>query len=164
MSSGKLLCYAANRCKNGIQHIAHTQYSYYLVALGDILPKTRSIVVVYMDIACKIKHTWKRYIDQELVGKLDSATIEYLRSIQMHVNWLHAAGHNFECQIKNSGRYQDDAGRRVGEQIEQLWSMLKVSPCICSACGLTQLRLITCCIAKMGLQAVDFANACKLLS
>jgi hypothetical protein len=80
------------------------QYSYYLLALGKILPQTRSVGVVYMDIACKIRDTWTRYIDETLVHELDPATIEYLRSIKMHVNWLHAAGHNFECQINNSGR------------------------------------------------------------
>jgi predicted phosphoadenosine phosphosulfate sulfurtransferase len=102
------------------------QFSYYLVALGEILPRTHSVGSVYIDFACKIKKTWKRYIELVLADKLDPDTIEYLRSIELYVNWLHASGHNFECQISNSGRFQDGAGRRVGEQIEQLWSLIKV--------------------------------------
>ncbi|GIL52613.1 hypothetical protein Vafri_8431 [Volvox africanus] len=34
-------------------------------------------------------------------------------------------GHDLACQLQNSGRYTDEAGWRVGEEIEQLWSMGK---------------------------------------
>ena len=43
------------------------------------------------------------------------------------VNWLHAAAHDFPCQLRNSGRFRAGAGWAVGEQIEHLWSLTRVS-------------------------------------
>ena len=47
--------------------------------------------------------------------------------LQIMVNWLHAASHDFQCQIKNSGRYREGACWAVGEQAEQLWALTNVS-------------------------------------
>ena len=48
------------------------------------------------------------------------------------VNWLHGAGHKFECQLQHCGRYQPDAGCVVGEQCEHLFSLTKVGHCRCN--------------------------------
>jgi len=50
-------------------------------------------------------------------------------NLQIMVNWLHAASHDFQCQLKNSGRYRTGAGWAVGEQAEQLWALTNVSVC-----------------------------------
>ena len=38
---------------------------------------------------------------------------------------MHAFDHDLPCQLKNSGMYHQGAGRRVGEQTEHAWSLLK---------------------------------------
>eukprot|EP00983_Pelagomonas_calceolata_P120249 1160687-Pelagomonas_calceolata.AAC.2 len=47
------------------------------------------------------------------------------KDVRIMVNWLHASSHDLSCQILNSGRFMDGTGWVVGEQIEQLWSLLK---------------------------------------
>jgi hypothetical protein len=112
-------------------HFQHSQFSYYLLILAPLLAAARIIGIVYIDFACKIKKTWSRYIEdvltaQESAGQLPPGTCEHLQDIKLHVNWMHGAGHTLECQVEHSGRYQQGAGRRVGEQPEQLWALFKV--------------------------------------
>ena len=44
------------------------------------------------------------------------------------VNWLHGAAHVESCEVVNSGRFMEKAGRRVGENQEVIWKFLKVKP------------------------------------
>lgn len=100
---------------------APENYSIYLVMLRNVLVAARGRVKdIYIDFGCRISKTWLRYLDH---ARNDT---ELLRRVRILVNWMHAAGHNMSCQLKNSGRHTEGAGWRVGEQTEQLWSLLKV--------------------------------------
>ena len=46
--------------------------------------------------------------------------------VVLMVNWMHAASHDMACQLRNNGRFQQGTGWVVGEQVEQLWAMVKV--------------------------------------
>lgn len=48
-------------------------------------------------------------------------------SLEVMVNWMHGASHDLLCQLENCGRFKKGSAWSVGEQIEQLWSLLKVS-------------------------------------
>ena len=49
--------------------------------------------------------------------------------IKIMVNWMHGASHDMSCQLRNNGRFQEGARSVVGEQAEQLWSMIRVRYC-----------------------------------
>ena len=76
---------------------------------------------VYIDFACRLKGRWQRF----LAGR-HPAVQQACSKLRLMVNWMHAAGHSWTCQLVNSGRFILGAAWRVGEQSEQLWSMLKV--------------------------------------
>ena len=44
---------------------------------------------------------------------------------EMLVPWMHAFDHDLPCQLKFNPLYRLGAGRRVGEQTEQLWAKMK---------------------------------------
>ena len=75
---------------------------------------------VYIDFGCRIRSTWQRYVAQH------SDLPDAAAALRILVNWMHGSGHDVACQLKNSGRYADESGWRVGEEIEQLWSIGKV--------------------------------------
>lgn len=93
------------------------QFCFYLLSLGR-LTKQCSELDVYIDFGCRFKVTWERY--------LASLDLPEKPDVHIMVNWMHGASHQMSCQLQNCGRFQDGAGARVGEQMEQLWSLLKV--------------------------------------
>ena len=52
-------------------------------------------------------------------------------ALRIMVNWMHGSSHELSCELQNSARYKESAARRVGENVEQLWAMLKVSIVYC---------------------------------
>jgi hypothetical protein len=96
------------------------QFCYYLYMLEHIVRARPDIKDVYMDFGCRIRSTWARFI----AGHPDLPT--EAANVRILVNWMHGSGHDLACQLQNSGRYTDDAGWQVGEEIEQLWSIGKV--------------------------------------
>ncbi len=46
-------------------------------------------------------------------------------SIDFHMGWVHGSAHDWECEQVHSGLYREGTGRRVGEQSEQLWALVK---------------------------------------
>lgn len=95
-------------------------YSYYIYLLLQLLQERSDLTDVYIDFGCRFKVTWERYLS------LHPELPQHARDLRIMVNWLHAAGHDHACQLRNSGRYTPGAGRRVGEEAEQVWSMTKV--------------------------------------
>jgi len=56
----------------------------------------------------------------------DAATKARAAQLQLLVPWMHGSLHSKKCQHTHCGRFVQGAGRRVGENTEQLWSMVKV--------------------------------------
>jgi hypothetical protein len=96
------------------------QYSYYLHMLNHLVQRCDNIGDVYIDFGCQFKKAWKRYYDAH------PYLPQHARDLRILVNWLHGSGHSLSCEVVNSGRYTVDAGRAVGEQMEQLFSETKV--------------------------------------
>jgi hypothetical protein len=94
------------------------QYCYYLLSLQQLVGSCTKLDV-YIDFGCRLKKTWQRYVHNQDIH-LQEADVRIL------VNWMHGASHEMSCQLQNCGRYQTGAGWRHGEQLEQLWSLLKV--------------------------------------
>jgi hypothetical protein len=104
----------------------HEQYCYYLLSLQQLVGQCDKLDV-YIDFGCRLKKTWQRYVQDRDVHLQQC-------DLRIMVNWMHGAAHEMSCQLQNCGRYQQAAGWRHGEQLEQLWSLLKVqSPSICWA-------------------------------
>ena len=49
-----------------------------------------------------------------------------MKELRIMVNWMHGAAHELGCELENSARFKEGAARRVGENVEQVWSLLKV--------------------------------------
>ena len=96
-------------------------YSYYVYLLLHLLSARDDVGDAYIDFGCRFRTTWARYVAQH------PELPQQARDLRIMVNWLHAAGHDLSCQMLHSGRYTLGAGRRVGEEAEQLWSMTRVS-------------------------------------
>jgi hypothetical protein len=79
-----------------------------------------------VDFACKLKVTFRNYIAAWEVMLLQEGTHAAMKGVRLLVNWMHGSSHDLPCQVTNMGRYALAAGRKVGENIEQLWSQLKV--------------------------------------
>lgn len=45
--------------------------------------------------------------------------------VDVVTGWLHGTAHDYACELKYCALHRDGTGRRVGEQIEQLWAALK---------------------------------------
>lgn len=99
------------------------QYAYYIIILMWLLMLCTSIKDVYVDFACKLKVSWKAYLD---ANKDDLGEHEHIRQVRLMVGWMHGASHVLSCQLKNCGKFIPDTARSIGEQAESLWSMLKV--------------------------------------
>eukprot|EP00983_Pelagomonas_calceolata_P008896 288793-Pelagomonas_calceolata.AAC.1 len=97
------------------------QFLYYLLILKILLEQGCPVNDVYIDFACKVKVTWKRFYETWD----DSALREKAERLRLLVPWMHGSSHNSSCQHYNCGRFAFNAGCRVGEHTEQLWSMLK---------------------------------------
>lgn len=95
------------------------QFTYYLILLSWLLQHAPQVRDVYIDFGCRLAITWARY-----TAGLSAA--DGLGRLRIMVNWMHARGHEEACEVVNSARHHLDAARRVGENVEQLWSMLKV--------------------------------------
>lgn len=95
------------------------QFSYYLIMLAWLASVTPQLQDVYIDFGCRLSKTWARFV-QRFPG------IPGAEQLRIMVNWMHAQGHEEACEVVNSARHHLLAARRVGENAEQLWSMLKV--------------------------------------
>lgn len=94
-------------------------FSHYILLLTNLVLERADIGDVYIDFGCRFKKTWKRFVEQHPELPAQAADLRIL------VNWLHGAGHDLACEVSNSGRYTKDAGRRIGEEAEQMWSLTK---------------------------------------
>lgn len=97
------------------------QFAYYLYLLHYLVQERPDLTDVYIDFGCQIRSTWARYVAAH--PELPDAASQ----LRIMVNWLHGSGHEIACQLVNSGKYSEGAARRIGEEIEQLWAMTKVS-------------------------------------
>ncbi|KAG2487245.1 hypothetical protein HYH03_014087 [Edaphochlamys debaryana] len=95
------------------------QFAYYLLMLGHLVKERPDLKHVYIDFGCRFKHTWSRYVARQPDLPQSAAQLKIM------VNWMHGAGHDLACQLTNSGRFTEGAGRQIGEEIEQLWSSTK---------------------------------------
>ncbi|PNH11695.1 hypothetical protein TSOC_001461, partial [Tetrabaena socialis] len=95
------------------------QFAYYLFMLDHLVQQRPDVQDVYIDFGCRIRSTWERYVAAHPQLPAEA-------KLRIMVNWMHGSGHDVACQLTNCGRYMEGAGRGIGEQIEQLWSMTKV--------------------------------------
>ncbi|KAF5829012.1 hypothetical protein DUNSADRAFT_16713 [Dunaliella salina] len=90
------------------------------VLLKYMVQECPSLKNVYIDFGCRLSKTWERHLQD--LGENVPATAN---AVRIMMNWLHASSHDLSCQILNNGRFMEGTGWVVGEQIEQLWSLLK---------------------------------------
>ena len=106
-----------------IRHNSFTSNLYRLLQVTNILIycvdcfSILQATDVYIDFGCRLRITWAWYL-------IIHCSLE--SSLRIMVNWLHARGHQEQCEAVNSARHDLDAALRIGEYIKQLWSMLKV--------------------------------------
>ena len=96
------------------------QFVYYLVQIKHIMYARPELKDLYIDNGCRIKHSWLEYVEAH------PEMPQEWEDLRIMVNWMHGSAHDLKCELLNSARFKDDAARRVGENTEQLWSMLKV--------------------------------------
>eukprot|EP00983_Pelagomonas_calceolata_P071220 1151123-Pelagomonas_calceolata.AAC.2 len=70
---------------------------------------------IYVNFGCRLHKSWERYVK----------VCNGHSNLQIMVNWMHGAAHDMSCQMKNCGRFKEGTAWSVGEQIEQLWSLMK---------------------------------------
>lgn len=103
------------------------QFIYYLIIITALVSHCPNLGFVYVDFACRLSVTWKRFIAKQGSKVFQSPNLlAAANGLQLLVNWMHGSTHDLSCQLKNSGRYTTGAGRRHGEGSEQLWSLMKV--------------------------------------
>ena len=125
----------------------HYYYDMLLRAAFGLRPDLKAI---YLDLACRYHHRFRGLMeDLARDGKITDAA-----AVQILLPWMHGFDHDLECQLRFSGMYtvssvvaacvarskrisltwprvvpvrfsQEGAGRRIGEQTEQLWSLIK---------------------------------------
>ena len=102
---------------------APENHSYYDAVFSFLFRHKWSIGQVYLDLMCRYKARLLRLL-QRLVdlGQLPQESLDRLKCL---VPWMHAFDHDLKCQLKHSGLYADNAGRRIGEQSESVWSIIK---------------------------------------
>jgi hypothetical protein len=98
------------------------QHYYYDVVLGDVLRRRPDTKVVYLDLACRYKGRWELLLERLVKEDILANDV---RSIRLLLPWMHAFDHDQECQLQYSALYQEGVARRVGEQTEALWSLVK---------------------------------------
>jgi hypothetical protein len=103
---------------------APEQFLYYVVSLKNVIALADDagsrIGDVYIDFGCRVKATWLRFL-----GKHGADLSPGCADVRILVNWMHGNSHDLKCQLKNHGRYTEGAGRCFGENVEQLWAMMK---------------------------------------
>jgi hypothetical protein len=103
------------------------QFIYYLIIISALLSTCPNLGFVYVDFACRLSVTWKRFLAKQGDKAFQSPELlAAAHGLQLLVNWMHGSTHDLSCQLRNSGRYTKGAGRRHGEGSEQLWSFMKV--------------------------------------
>ena len=102
------------------------QFIYYLILLIALVHACPNLGFVYVDFACRLSVTWKRFIAKHGSRVFPSEKLlNAAKGLLLLVNWMHGSTHDLACQLRNSGRYTTGAGRRHGEGSEQLWSLTK---------------------------------------
>ena len=103
------------------------QFIYYLIIITALVSSCPNLGFVYVDFACRLSVTWKRYLAKHGSRIFPSeGLLNAAKGLHLLVNWMHGSAHDLSCQLQNSGRYRAGAGRRHGEGSEQLWSLTKV--------------------------------------
>jgi len=90
-------------------------FVYYMLMLLWITMYCSSMSTVYVDFGCRLSKSWERLLQRTFATS----------KLTILVNWMHGASHDLACQIQNCGRFRGKTAWSVGEQIEQLWSLLK---------------------------------------
>ena len=47
------------------------------------------------------------------------------KPLEWVIDWMHAKGHKADCEENYSGLFREGTGRRIGQQVEQLWAAMK---------------------------------------
>lgn len=87
--------------------------------LRELLAQWPDLRDFYIDLACRYQIHWQRLCEND-----PDATDAWV-NLRILLPWMHGCDHPVDCQLKYSALYKTGAGRRVGEQTEQLWKKLK---------------------------------------
>jgi len=128
------------------------QHFYYDAVLPEVFKTRPDLDAIYLDLCCKYKPRLAHLLE-ELIHNGEIMSDQ--RAVKLLVPWMHAFDHDMQCQLQNSGLYQvrstpspfasalatatdaqhygprpsrsmqEGAARRVGEQTESLWSLIK---------------------------------------
>ena len=99
------------------------QHIFYTAAFKELYTKRPDVCEAYLDVMCRYHLQFYNML-QELVdlGVLPRNVVQDVKAL---LPWMHAFDHDLSCQLKFSGLYQAGVGRRVGEQTESWWSLVK---------------------------------------
>lgn len=101
---------------------AHERHSFYVLLLSTLLERRSDVKFIYLDLMC-------RFADKVagIIQRLEERGVVIPDGFmpELLLPWMHAFDHNKLCQYKFSPLYCVGAGRRVGEQTEQFWAMMK---------------------------------------
>ena len=103
--------------------MGHEQHCYYERLLEFLIPKRPDLTFIYLDLMCRFAPKVGKIIDSLKGRGLLDPTKTYV--YELLVPWMHAFDHDMPCQLKFNPLYRLGAGRRVGEQTEQLWAKMK---------------------------------------
>jgi hypothetical protein len=92
------------------------QFTFYHTIINGVLLPQHDVMDLYLDFGCQYKRSWHSVTDEQAQAE---------RTPRFIVPWMHARSHGTTCYLANSGLFQAGAGRRVGEQMEHVWSATK---------------------------------------
>lgn len=98
------------------------QHMFYDYVLGEAIRSRPDLVAIYLDLMCRY-HKRFRALADDLIRQ--DVVAPEAREIALLIPWMHAFDHDLACQLQFSALYRHGAGRRVGEQTEAWWSLLK---------------------------------------
>jgi hypothetical protein len=100
----------------------HEQHSFYQEIVTGLLETRPDVKFIYLDLMCRFAPKILAVIeDLQRRGVLPEGDVKPM----LMLPWMHAFDHNKECQRVFNPLFQMLAGRRVGEQTEQFWSLIK---------------------------------------
>ncbi|MCX6043446.1 MAG: hypothetical protein NTV69_20235 [Caldilinea sp.] len=101
---------------------AHEQHSFYQRIFMELLEIRPDVQFIYLDLMCRFADKVDAVIkDLQERNVLPPGDVKP----RLLLPWMHAFDHNKECQRDFNPMLQEGVGRRVGEQTEQFWSLIK---------------------------------------
>jgi hypothetical protein len=100
------------------------QFAFYDTILNDVILQERTIMDLYLDINCQYRPHWRR-VTPAGIQQQQQQQQQQQHPMRFLIPEMHAKSHGQACYQANSSMYHPNAGRPVGEQMEQLWALCR---------------------------------------